>query len=438
MEIARLDKTFEYEKLRGITRETVDARTFSEKRKKLLEILYDSDAPNDFRIEVGQWFFRKIYMNWKFDEKGRKEATRKLVAPIKRSKNILLKGTYLNYTDVDASSKLAETFYFDRFKGAKNFVLQLSNDIFIVKYVESEELDDDRLVRHFLKWIRRAPTVEQQSNILDVLLLHYSSNPEVKEVYKSMRFSSDRKDVFGDQQNVHDEDISKSCMQAAMNLMKYLDSHPISDDEKRRFEDDINKWVRYHLELALVPENILNIVMTKFTLDRTTFGVEGYRIVNIWMALLKFIRDQPNPGLFYPRVVEECREMKDLCSSGYVERGINVLQGLPGCENFSITISERKATFALLSYKISSNSKSINPDLLEGSYTSTFRKEYVAAILKIVNTFVLSGLEPSRLPLIPETLREWFYGDDPVPDYDLEFGPQGLMFELDSGVVKIC
>lgn len=369
----------------------VDTSTFSRQKDKVISLLENEQLPSDVAILICNWFFRTISKLYKTKGADRKKLLIKATKSHRRAKNIIAKGTYLNYTDREATIDIAKYFYVNRFGGPdgkdddRYFVLQLNNDVSLVNgLMQDPKFPDERLINHFCKWIRRTTIGEQRSNLLDVLLLNYSSDERVQEIFEKMRFEGKDKGLYGDQQNVHDEEISASALASAELLMIWFSQNPISQEEMESYKGDRGLWVKTHLLATgqfddLEGQKTIDLVITRLTLDQASFGnsLRPFGIMAFIMALLKFISNLDIPSLTYPALREEVTNMRELCSSGYIERGIIVLQGIPGCEEFEIRISEKKRLFSTISSKLAEVMKHAPDNVLLGSCDSEHQLEYL-------------------------------------------------------------
>lgn len=401
----------------------VDSSGFSTQKKKVLTLLNDPDLPSDVAVMICNWFFRTIKSLYTVTGKDRKELYKKGCKGHRRARNILTKGTYLNYIDRDATLEMAKFFYVNRFDppeaggAGKYFVLQLSNDVSLVKgLIQDPKFPDERLINHFCKWIKRAPLEEQRSNLLDVLLANYGRDERVKEIHEKMRFTGKDKGLYGDQQNVHDEEISEATLAAAESLMTWFARNPIPDEEFELCKGDRGVWVRMKLTQTGQFEDAegrktLDLVLTRLTLDQASFGnvLKPFGIMAFIMGLLRFIGCLDAPYLTYPALKEEVTGMRDLCSSGYVERGIMVLQGVPGCEEFEIRISEKKRLFSVLSSKLAGVMKNAPEGVLLGTCDEEHQSEYLEYLESKVQSLLpgLSHFGDSLVELLGEVMDDY-------------------------------
>jgi len=426
-----------------------DIAKFPSIKTNVFKLVDDPALPSAVGIIICNWFFRTIYRLYKPTPKELKKLLNKASKCHYRAKNIIAKGTYLNYIDVNSTTKLAGYFYGKRFGDDRYFVLQLSNDVVLVNNLNQDSaFTPERLLKHFCKWIKRAALDEQRSNLLDVLLLNYKSDPRVEEIFQEMRYDdSANTGLYGDRQNVHDEEVSAAALVAAEALMKWYADNKIPDEEiNNDFQGDRGAWVRCHLESTDLFEEAdgqktLDLVITRLTLDQASFGsaFNKFSIMQFIMALLHFIFGLTSYRNLYPTIKEEFREMRELCSSGYVERGIAILQGVPGAEEFEIRISERKRLFSAVAAKLSEVMKKAPENVILGSCDPGLKGVYLEYLERKINELLPSlnhfgdVLEDLLVDVIEDYSDEkgWSFSDGVVSrpglDPDLEEGEEGTL-----------
>ena len=208
----------------------IDFGKFAGVKSKIKKFLRDDNCPPEMKILFGEYFFKKIYMNYKPNSRDKEKLYLPLIPAIEKCENTIIKGEYLHFHDYEVLSELAFNFYTKPFTNKqKFFILQMLNDIQLVKnYVQNPNISDEGMKNHFIKWLKSSPMFIQQSNLLDVLLKYYPGDEEVLEIYNDMRFNNDngmsgggRGTLYQDEQNVHDEDINESVLQAVGKLLEW-------------------------------------------------------------------------------------------------------------------------------------------------------------------------------------------------------------------------
>lgn len=413
---------------------SLDARTFTDIRQRVFEIMKSEECIPEIKILFGDWMFRKIYMYFKLQEEAKTQMCGCLQTAIKNCKNIVTKGEYLKFHDYDAISLLALHFFLHRFEDQdKYFILQVLNDVQLVKnFVQNPDISDESLKNHFVKWLKTSPVLEQQSNILDVLLEYYPRDTEVVDIYRKMRWGNRRAGtLYQDEQNVHDDDIKRSVLQAAEKLLDWELNLPkkerLSVPPGTGFKDFAHGLLR---DIMRTPtkKNIAKCVIARMCIDTTSFG-RGFKISDLFIALFTYIKRSPSRQVLLEILIEEMDAMKELCASGYIARFMNVLQGFD--DEFTITVSFEKQLYAVLTKVLSDALKNEkNEDLILGTFDEEYRPIYLKFVQRVVNRAVpeLSdryGKEDVRLSLV-EVLNSltgdnWEYSGESVQIKTLEY-----------------
>ena len=346
--------------------QSIDALTFSEVKKDALQMLKDPKCSAEVKIMLGDWLFRKISRCFHMTDTALEETCGDLTPPIDKCQNTIVKSEYLQFTNTDAINKIALHFYLNRFTHRdKFFILQLLNDTQLVKnYVQDSRITDDTLREHFLEWLKSSSVFEQQSNILDTLLRYYKNDPEVAQVYNKMRWgkNKERGTLYEDEQNVHDEGLKQSALDAAEKLMEWDSIDPIKPPPGMKFRDFVTGML-YPL-YAPKEKPIINCVVERMCIDTTYFG-DGFTIAELFLSLLNYIIRSDHKKELLKRLMEEMESMMELCASGYIVRFINVLQGFD--DAYTVSVSFDKQLYAVISKKILDSMETASESVIEGS-----------------------------------------------------------------------
>jgi len=346
--------------------QSVNAMIFSDVKKDALQMLKDPNCLVEVKIMLGDWLFRKVARYFHMTEDILEKTCGDLVSPIDKCQNTILKSEYLQFTNVDSINKITLNFYLNRFTNKdKFFILQMLNDTQLVKnYVQDTRITDDGMRQHFLEWLKKSNVFEQQSNLLDVLLKYYGSDPDVVQVYNKMRWgkNKERGTLYEDEQNVHDEGVRQSSLDAAEKLMEWDSVDPIKAPSGIKFRDFITGMLYPFYSEEEKP--IIDRVVERMCIDHTYFG-DGFTIAELFLALLNYIRKSKHMKELLKRLMEEMDSMKELCASGYIVRLINVLQGFD--EEYAVSISFDKQLYAVISKALADSLEHASEKIIEGS-----------------------------------------------------------------------
>lgn len=364
----------------------VDTRYFASNLKVIKEQIADPNCPHPIVLMVGYWLFNKIYTLYKVKKPERPWYSKILIPAIEKEQfNIISKSNYLRYLDGGMMAFLAEHFYFHRFP-SQFFLLQMFNDVTLIQYGREEE----EMKSHFLGWIRKAPTYLQQCNLLDVLIRYFPKDPDVKKVRAEMeegRLNQEQKDdkprnLYTNEQNAHDEDISEATLLAVDKLLAWHKKNPFIDPNDVQ-PDGPSEYDMMYQCISRFPlsENIL----VRAKIDTTAFPTENFspHIMDVLIALVRWIEQSESKEELYKRLIEEFAGMDGLCSSGYINRFISVLQGFS--EEYTVTIPFAKQLQARLTHEISKQMNSASDLEMEGSYDPKHRSHYLGFLARVFN-----------------------------------------------------
>lgn len=374
---------------------SVNFRTFSSIVSQVYTYMDDPKCPVPVKLRFGEWLFKKVYMMYKPPSDKLDAACSSLSKAIEKCNKMVPKANYLQYHNIDALNFLALYFYLHRFEDHDTyFILQLLNDVQLVKnFVQSAVLDDEQLKSHFLSWISQCDVYEQKSNLLDVLLKYYPRDPEVRRIYKEMQKGDN---IYTNEQNVHDEDLSVSVISAMEKLMEWDRKNPAEIPPNI---SPAEYWYGY-LKSRFPSNRSIECVIERAKIDTTTFGPSGSTIYMVLFALLNYIKKSPKSRDILEVLKDELVEGKELCSSRYISAFINSLQGFD--DNFSITIPFSKQLSAILSIKLAADLNKASEEVQMGSYDPEYLEAYLKFVTETLNKY------------LPQISKD--YGEDDVRD----------------------
>lgn len=373
----------DYESLLSLLK-YLDARHFQSNLAIIMKAVEDPKCPRNIIFTICSWLFRKIYSAYKVKKPDRKKYTDILIPAIQEEFNIVVKGNYLHYNDTDIIKLLAEHFYFNRFQ-QEFFILQMVNDVQLINLGKTE----DEMKEHFLGWIRKATTYEQQCNLLDILLKYFPQDPEVKDVREKMEHPDQKhigtRNLYTNDQNAHDEDITTETLLALDKLMTWYKKNPFIHPDDFRLTGP-SEYDMMYKQIHEIPH--VENVLVRAKIDTTTFPTENHvpTIMDCLIALVRFIDGSPCREDLYKRLAEEVTSMDGLCTSGYINRFISVLQGFH--EEYTVKIPFQKQLRAILTHNLSKHMKQATEDEIEGSYNPEFRRDYLNMVERVTNQII--------------------------------------------------
>lgn len=377
---------------------SINFSEFPEIKTKLLTFINDTKCPNNVKIFVGKYFFKLVNKIYRLEGKTRDNLLTVLKKCIELEEAKDVKGSYLTYNDEEALLTLCSHFFENRFVVKKHtddglvddfdthFVLQLLNDTTLIKLAQ-QMFSNEELLTHFIHWIDDCNVFEQKSNILDVLLRYYPDDHDVKEIYEEMKFGKNKKKntFYDNDQNAHDDTITKNVIDQAEKLLKkYREddlNKPYSDFvDPRKIVTDFFKSYKTKLD-----KTSLESFIERLCIDNTTFG-SGFQLRELFFAIMHHINSSLHKKELINILSEEIVAMKNLCSSGYVARMINTLQGID--HEYSVTIDFFDQLYAAISFRLGRDMENAHEDIMLGSIGEEHRNEYNNFVIEHVNGYL--------------------------------------------------
>ena len=153
------------------------------------------------------------------------------------------------------------------------------------------------------------------------------------------------KSVYNDKQNVHNSSINSSVKQVVIALCKDVERFaPHPEWEK------IKEQVYLEMEpLGFITKSTLDEVFRRIDLDISTYGID-INLVQIFTSVWIWIHHHRDLNQLLQRLAEEMSEMAGFCSTGFMSRLINVIQGFSKKENLKIKLSIKDQSHAVVTH----------------------------------------------------------------------------------------
>lgn len=149
-----------------------------------------------------------------------------------------------------------------------------------------------------------------------------------------------RNHVYNDRQSVHDTTINKSVKRAVVSLCQDFHTLGVPYDNLSGPIDSIQSYlIRNHGEW-------INDVIIRIRSDNADFGINVY-LYQVFIAVWAFIEHNPNRDDMEERLIDEMKEMRNMCASGHLSRLVNALQGYT--DKYVIRISDKEQIRAVVS-----------------------------------------------------------------------------------------
>ena len=156
-----------------------------------------------------------------------------------------------------------------------------------------------------------------------------------------------KNNVYQDTQNVHDSNINQSVLKAAKHLTDTFapTSTETVRDEMTKANKRCSPW-----KLKSAKERVTNNIVDSCidSIERNTALFGEISLTDVLGSLWTFIEQHEFKEDLKERLLEEFHQMNGYCSTGYLARLINVIQGYTEDENLLVTISNEKRTEAVI------------------------------------------------------------------------------------------
>jgi hypothetical protein len=401
----------------------LDTRYIKSSVDRAVKAICDEKAPLSIKITTGMWLFRKILRYYPLrDKTQKKNVIDSLEKGLRECEHVVPKGTYLHYHDEQALQSICEKFYLSRFGEEKYFVLQMLNDVQLIRTT----LHSPKMKEHFLKWIKQVIHYDQQCNLLDVLLRFYSNDPEIVNIRLKLEGANKLTNLYTNLQNAHDEDITKETYIALGKLMDWYEKNPF---EGHDIPEDLGPF--FHAQKAVSKLKTSSQVAQRAQIDTTIFpcGDRSVTIQEAFCAVIRYILLSPHKEGLFQRLEEEFAEANGLCSSGYINRFMNTLQGFS--DEFTIRIPFPVQLHATITHWLSERMKSASDSEIEGSYSLEFRENFFRLVANLINLklstlFSQYGEEDVSQHLVDVVKKICFGKED----------PQGWNWKFENGMLS--
>lgn len=223
-------------------------------------------------------------------------------------------------------------------------------------------------------------------NIADVFTLFLSHSFVGLQMLNELREVDEvdgERSFYEDNQNVHDVGVHLSILRAAnelIHLSKNKDINIVYDESINRIRLDSTV---FEYNQVIKEENEQRggevVLSTRFTL------------LDVFRGLYFFIENHENAEELRKRLKEELNEMGNYCSTGYLARLVNVVQGFVENENLIIKITNEQEIFAKLKTRV--GRRLTNEDILNSMIGETIeeRTPFLNIVEEVLNEILLEN-----------------------------------------------
>jgi hypothetical protein len=157
--------------------------------------------------------------------------------------------------------------------------------------------------------------------------------------------------IYNDSQNVHNSKLNESVKKCAINIHKIASSYgPLPDWEN----------VKSHITTLFGPANK---VFERINRDNATYGID-LNLKTLFLSVWVWINKHEAQDELLIRLWQEFLEMEGYCSTGFLSRLMNIIQGFTDDEGLQITISDSDQCRSVIKHYCDTLLKD-NPDMMD-------------------------------------------------------------------------
>lgn len=191
--------------------------------------------------------------------------------------------------------------------------------------------------------------------------------------------------LWNNSENVHDEEIGNSVR----GVIRALRSKWAKDDIKDITVEDSYKLICGHIKSSEDEEKLRSFLFRIMT-DSTKF--ETLTMVQILALVYKTIITHPSKEELSQRLFEEALESVDTCTTGFVTRLVNVLQGFVEGREFSLRISPKDELRSVVFARLNAELRNLPVHQRDAVLESMTNEEDKSAIDEFLFFFDLSDI----------------------------------------------
>ena len=336
----------------------IDAHNLSLRLKEIYDVLETTTKSIEI-LKIGNFLANKLYKMFLFNNVKRELLINKLAHVIYTDNNLpmILRSCFLAFRD----NKVVYSTCMKLFDKEFHQNIEMRNIklcIEIYKFLLNKgdiELFSDRIIKSYSENVKRVFQDIYQNDevplyvkmeIADVMLLNneqelgnimlnnirrieneihareHQQQPQIQQPNLLLTTGHVVKTIYQDSQNVHTSDINNSVLNASINLISLVkfENYDIEFIMKEIFSNPVNsKYDREKIKNAIAK---IYINTSRFSLNNNTFTLH-----DVFASLWTYILSHKHKQELIIRLLEELEEMYNYCSTGYLSRLINVIQG---------------------------------------------------------------------------------------------------------------
>lgn len=243
--------------------------------------------------------------------------------------------------------------------------------------------------QHNLEYMAEAADIMNEERIFDLLRNFEEPNLDRKTVQPA-----NMKTVYDDSQNVHNSALNKSVIRATSHLYDmYKQQYEIGNtsDEIFQHKRDCLREIECILVSKYASNESLITRSIKYIRDNVgTFGI-NISLQDVLLCLWSWMYEQKETDTLEQRLLQELQSAGGQCSTGYLARLINVIQGYTSDEKLSIRISEKEQYSSVIKQYLTKILKEcFDEKVMDGmtEFTDEYKQYVKKSIEKVLKEWV--------------------------------------------------
>jgi hypothetical protein len=328
----------------------IDSVNISKKIKKCMFLLINKNTDAISKIKIANFLCNKIYELF-FMSSGNKKIITSSVTEIvyyKQEMVLPLRLVYLRFRNQEVSSRIS----IDLFNKGVRLQIDQIPYIQILKHIIRSEHATHNEIQNILTEFERLfenPTVSiyTKMEIADLFILN-NMEQRGNEMLDLIRVFQQRGQVikendtvYSDSQNVHNNTVNESVLNACSYLIK----------QEQVFEIRMDNVRNELLEQFPIYTRSIESVLTRIEIDTSRFrsGIHTFSLYELFSSLWNYINKHKHKTELFKRLVEEISSMALYCATGHLSRFINVIQGYTEDPSLHIKISDKSQIKSVVS-----------------------------------------------------------------------------------------
>jgi hypothetical protein len=345
--VTDVDYLFDKKEVNGCI---IDSVNMSKKIKTCMSLFTNKNTESTSKIKIANFLCNKIYNIFFMSSDNKKIIASSLTEIVyyKQEMVLPLRLGYLRFRNQEVSSRIS----IDLFKKGIRLKIDQIPYIQILKHILKSEHSTDIEIRNILnefEMLFENPTasIYTKMEIADLFILNNREQRGhemlnlIRVFQQRGRVIKENDTVYSDSQNVHNNTVNESVLNACSYLIK----------QEQVFEIRMDNVRNELLEQFPIYTRSIESVLTRVEIDTSRFrsGIHAFSLYELFSSLWNYINKHKHKTELFKRLVEEISSMALYCATGHLSRFINVIQGYTEDPSLQIKISDKSQIKSVVS-----------------------------------------------------------------------------------------